>query len=148
MSEKRPLQWKGILLSLCLTLALYGGGILLLTLLTVRGVLGEEQLFLTLAIGAACASLIGGMMAGKRVGAAGSLLNAGLTVVVLLLLCLLNWEGPTGKGIILLGAVLLGGVLAALPNRGRKKRSGKRLVKSNKKKRTLKWAKRKENGVE
>ena len=53
MSEKRPLQWKGILLSLCLTLALYGGGILLLTLLTVRGVLGEEQLFLTLAIGAA-----------------------------------------------------------------------------------------------
>ena len=75
------------------------------------------------------------MMAGKRVGAAGSLLNAGLTVVVLLLLCLLNWEGPTGKGIILLGAVLLGGVLAALPNRGRKKRSGKRLVKSNKKKR-------------
>lgn len=51
MSEKRPLQWKGILLSLCLTLALYGGGILLLTLLTVRGVLGEEQLFLTLAIG-------------------------------------------------------------------------------------------------
>ncbi len=135
MSEKRPLQWKGILLSLCLTLALYGGGILLLTLLTVRGVLGEEQLFLTLAIGAACASLIGGMMAGKRVGAAGSLLNAGLTVVVLLLLCLLNWEGPTGKGIILLGAVLLGGVLAALPNRGRKKRSGKRLVKSNKKKR-------------
>ena len=24
MSEKRPLQWKGILLSLCLTLALYG----------------------------------------------------------------------------------------------------------------------------
>ena len=34
-----------------------------------------------------------------------------------------------------LGAVLLGGVLAALPNRGRKKRSGKRLVKSNKKKR-------------
>ena len=106
-----------------------------LTLLTVRGVLGEEQLFLTLAIGATCASLIGGMMAGKRVGAAGSLLNAGLTVVVLLLLCLLNWEGPTGKGIILLGAVLLGGVLAALPNRGRKKRSGKRLVKSNKKKR-------------
>lgn len=77
MSEKRPLQWKGILLSLCLTLALYGGGILLLTLLTVRGVLDEEQLFLTLAIGAACASLIGGMMAGKRVGAAGSLLNAG-----------------------------------------------------------------------
>ena len=66
---------------------------MLLTLLTVRGVLGEEQLFLTLAIGAACASLIGGMMAGKRVGAAGSLLNAGLTVVVLLLLCLLNWEG-------------------------------------------------------
>ena len=66
MSEKRPLQWKGILLSLCLTLALYGGGILLLTLLTVRGVLDEEQLFLTLAIGAACASLIGGMMAGKR----------------------------------------------------------------------------------
>ena len=130
MSEKRPLQWKGILLSLCLTLALYGGGILLLTLLTVRGVLGEEQLFLTLAIGAACASLIGGMMAGKRVGAAGSLLNAGLTVVVLLLLCLLNWEGPTGKGII-----LLGGVRAALPNRGRKKRSVKRLVKSNKKKR-------------
>ena len=46
MSEKRPLQWKRILLSLCLTLALYGGGILLLTLLTVRGVLGEEQLFI------------------------------------------------------------------------------------------------------
>ncbi|WP_273482345.1 hypothetical protein [Dysosmobacter welbionis] len=42
----------------------------MLTLLTVRGVLGEEQLFLTLAIGAACASLIGGMMAGKRVGSA------------------------------------------------------------------------------
>lgn len=129
MSEKRPLQWKGILLSLCLTLALYGGGILLLTLLTVRGVLGEEQLFLTLAIGAACASLIGGMMAGKRVGAAGSLLNAGLTVVVLLLLCLLNWEGPTGKGIILLGAVLLGGVLAALaksrPEKTQRKAIGK-----------------------
>ena len=135
MSEKRPLQWKGILLSLCLTLVLYGGGILLLTLLAVRGVLGEERLFLTLAILGACTSLIGGMMAGKRAGAAGSLLNAGLTMAVLLLLCLLNWEGPTGKGIVLLGAILMGGGLAALPNRGRKKRSGKRLVKSNKKKR-------------
>ena len=69
MSEKRPLQWKGILLSLCLTLALYGGGILLLTLLTVRGVLGEEQLFLTLAIGAACASLIGGCRQPAECGA-------------------------------------------------------------------------------
>lgn len=112
------------------TAALYAAGVLLLTLLTVRGMIGEEQVPLAMTLPALCAALGGGLAAGSQ---RGSLINTGLFGGVLVLLGLGVWDAVTPKGLLVLAAALLGGVLAAAL-RGRKgRRGGSRLVKSNKK---------------
>lgn len=132
-SVKKVPLWKTLTISLALTAAVYGAGVLLVTLLTLRGSLGEERVFPALTLLALLASLSGGLAAGKGgAGPRGSLANAGLFCGLLTLLCLGLWQGITRQGVILLSALLLGGLTAALIWGKVGKRPGRRLVKSHK----------------
>lgn len=134
MSAKKAAPWKTLLLGLLLTALLYGGGVLLIAWLTVRGTVGEDRTFSLLAALALTAALLGGTAAGKgRLGAKGSLINAALFGGALVLIGLGSWQEITASGLILLGMLLTGGVLAALICGKVGKRPGKRLVKTHKK---------------
>lgn len=134
MSGKKASAWKDFMFGLLLTAAVYAAGVLLVTLLTVQGVLKEERIAQLLGGLALCASFAGGIPAGKgRLGAGGSLLNAGAFALLLLLLCFGCWgEGVAVRGLIQLALILLGGALAALLCRKARKRTKKRLVKTHK----------------
>ena len=134
MSGKKTMGWKRTLLGLAVTAAVDLAGILLVTLLTVQGTVGEGNAFPLLAGAAFCAAFVGGLTAGGGgAGAAGALLNAGLFAALLVLVCFCAWDGVTVHGLILLAMVLLGGVLSGAARGKVGKRCGKRLVKSNKK---------------
>ena len=136
MSGKKKPAGKQIALCLLLTAAVDGLGVLLVTLLAVKGIVGVPQALGALAFLAAFA---GGLPAGKgRLGPGGSLLNAGAFALLLILLCFGGWgEGIAVRGLILLALILLGGLLAALLCGKVGKRSNKRLVKSHKKLRSV-----------
>ena len=138
MSGKKKPAGKQIALCLLLTAAVDGLGVLLVTLLAVKGIVGDR---VPQALGALafCAAFAGGLPAGKgRLGPGGSLLNAGAFALLLLLLCFGGWgEGIAVRGLIRLALILLGGLLAALLRGKGGKRSNKRLVKSHKKLRSV-----------
>lgn len=144
MSGKKKPAGKQIALCLLLTAAVDGLGVLLVTLLAVKGIVGEDRVPQALGALAFCAAFAGGLPAGKgRLGPGGSLLNAGAFALLLLLLCFGGWgEGIAVRGLILLALILLalillGGLLAALLCGKVGKRSNKRLVKSHKKLRSI-----------
>ena len=139
MSGKKKSAGKQIALCLLLSAAVDGLGVLLVTLLAVKGIVGEDRVPQALGALAFCAAFAGGLPAGKgRLGPGGSLLNAGAFALLLLLLCFGGWgEGIAVRGLILLALILLGGLLAALLCGKVGKRSNKRLVKSHKKLRSV-----------
>lgn len=141
MSGKKKSAGKQIALCLLLTAAVDGLGVLLVTLLAVKGIVGEDRVPQALGALAFCAAFAGGLPAGKgRLGPGGSLLNAGAfaLLLLLLLLCFGGWgEWIAVRGLILLALILLGGLLAALLCGKVGKRSNKRLVKSHKKLRSV-----------
>lgn len=138
MSGKKKPAGKQIALCLLLTAAVDGLGVLLVTLLAVKGIVGRTGSAGAGAL-AFCAAFAGGLPAGKgRLGPGGSLLNAGAFALLLILLCFGGWgEGIAVRGLILLALILLGGLLAALLCGKVGKRSNKRLVKSHKKLRSV-----------
>lgn len=78
MSGKKKPAGKQIALCLLLTAAVDGLGVLLVTLLAVKGIVGEDRVPQALGALAFCAAFAGGLPAGKgRLGPGGSLLNAG-----------------------------------------------------------------------
>ena len=134
MSGKKTMGWKSILLGLAAAMTVDLLGVLLVTLLTVRGAVGEGSGFPLLAVAALCAAFTGGMIAGGGgVDAAGALLHTGLFGVLLVLICFGAWEGVTIHGLILLAMVLLGGLLSGAVRGKVGKRRRKGLVKSHKK---------------
>ena len=114
MSGKKKPAGKQIALCLLLTAAVDGLGVLLVTLLAVKGIVGEDRVPQALGALAFCAAFAGGLPAGKgRLGPGGSLLNAGAFALLLLLLCFGGWgEGIAVRGLIRLALILLGGLLA------------------------------------
>ncbi len=104
MSGKKKPAGKQIALCLLLTAAVDGLGVLLVTLLAVKGIVGEDRVPQALGALAFCAAFAGGLPAGKgRLGPGGSLLNAGAFALLLLLLCFGGWgEGIAVRGLILL----------------------------------------------
>ena len=115
MSGKKKPAGKQIALCLLLTAAVDGLGVLLVTLLAVKGIVGEDRVPQALGALAFCAAFAGGLPAGTgRLGPGGSLLNAGAFALI-----------------------LLGGLLAALLCGKVGKRPNKRLVKSHKKLRSV-----------
>ena len=147
MSGKKKPAGKQIALCLLLTAAVDGLGVLLVTLLAVKGIVGEDRVPQALGALAFCAAFAGGLPAGKgRLGPGGSLLNAGAFALLLLLLCFGGWgEGIAVRGLIRLALILLGGLLAVYEIAHSEvllcgkvgKRSNKRLVKSHKKLRSV-----------
>ena len=134
MSGKKTMGWKSILLGLTAAMAVDLLGVLLVTLLTVRGAVGEGSGLPLLAGAALCAAFTGGMIAGGGgAGAAGALLHTGLFGVLLVLICFGAWEGVTIHGLILLAMVLLGGLLSGAVRGKVGKHRRKGLVKSHKK---------------
>lgn len=116
MSGKKKPAGKQIALCLLLTAAVDGLGVLLVTLLAVKGIVGEDRVPQALGALAFCAAF----------------------ALLLILLCFGGWgEGIAVRGLILLALILLGGLLAALLCGKVGKRSNKRLVKSHKKLRSV-----------
>ena len=134
MSGKKTMGWRSILLGLAAAMTVDLLGVLLVTLLTVRGAVGEGSGLPLLAGAALCAAFTGGMIAGGGgADAAGALLHTGLFGVLLVLICFGAWEGVTIHGLILLAMVLLGGLLSGAVRGKVGKHRKKRLVKTNKK---------------
>ena len=134
MSGKKTMGWKSILLGLAAAMAVDLLGVLLVTLLTVRGAVGEGSGLPLLAGATLCAAFTGGMIAGGGgAGAAGALLHTGLFGVLLVLICFGAWDGVTIHGLILLAMVLLGGLLSGAVRGKVGKHRRKGLVKSHKK---------------
>ena len=139
MSGKKKPAGKQIALCLLLTAAVDGLGVLLVTLLAVKGIVGEDRVPQALGAVGFCGAVAGVLrdVKGRR-GAGGCVLNAGARALVLVLLWFGGWgEGIAVRGLILLALILLGGLLAALLCGKVGKRSNKRLVKSHKKLRSV-----------
>lgn len=133
MPGKKTSAWRSWLLGLITTVLLYLSGTLVTALLVVQGTVGEERIFLMVAVFALLSSFIGGLTAGRgKAGSRGSLLCVLFFCLFLLLVCLGLWEGITRRGLILLVPALSGGVAAALVCRKVGKRPGRQLVKFHK----------------
>ena len=139
MSGKKKPAGKQIALCLLLTAAVDGLGVLLVTLLAVKGIVGEDRVPQALGALAFCAAFAGGLPAGKgRLGPGGSLLNAGAFALLLLLLFFpKSSDWPAVPRLIRLALILLGGLQSALLCGKVGKRPNKRLVKSHKKLRSV-----------
>ena len=115
-SRKQVPPWRAFIWGILVSLGVYMGLLALLTLLAVRGVLGEGGIFPTIAVACGVSALTGGLVCVwnapmDRLPAA--LLCAFGFAVILSLACLLCWEGGiTVRGLVLLGCLMAGGLLA------------------------------------
>ena len=114
MPGKNKSAWKGLLTGLLVTAVVNFAGILLTTLLVMRGTLGEEQTFPLLAAAALFSAFCGGLAVGT-LGFGGACLNAGGFCLLLIMICLSTWdEMITSRGLLILAMVLAGGFCQAL----------------------------------
>lgn len=134
MPGKNKSAWKGLLTGLLVTAVVNFAGILLTTLLVMRGTLGEEQTFPLLAAAALFSAFCGGLVVGRgTLGFGGACLNAGGFCLLLIMICLSAWdEMITSRGLLILAMVLAGGLLSGAVCGKSGKRQRKRFVKSTK----------------
>ena len=134
MPGKNKSVWKELLTGLLVTAVVNFAGILLTTLLVMRGTLGEEQTFPLLAAAALFSSFCGGLAVGRgTLGFGGACLNAGGFCLLLIMICLSTWdEMITSRGLLILAMVLAGGLLSGAVCGKSGKRQRKRFVKSTK----------------
>lgn len=125
MGKKRKAgpAWRTLLEALGLSLGLYAAGILLLSLLLVRGLLGEGQMLPVLTALCGLAALAGGVYAVRRAPALGAFTAGGLTALcyagVLAILGLGVWGklAIPGEGLWTLLSAIVGGLLGGLLGR-------------------------------
>lgn len=128
-SRKQAPPWRAFAWGLLVSVGLYLCLMVLLALLVVRGVLGEEGAYPAIAVACGVSALSGGLVCVRnapmgRLPAA--MLCAGGFAAVLAAVGLLCWEeGITVRGLVLLGCVLAGGLLAGAAGhrRGRRVKS-------------------------
>ena len=134
MPGKNKSAWKGLLTGLLVTAVVNFAGILLTTLLVMRGTLGKEQTFPLLAAAALFSAFCGGLAVGRgTLGFGGACLNAGGFCLLLIMICLSTWdEMITSRGLLILAMVLAGGLLSGAVCGKSVKRQRKRFVKSTK----------------
>lgn len=123
MARKQLAAWQGFLAGSLLTLGVYLLGLLLLTLLLVKGALSEGWSFPAVAVLCTLSALAGGLPTVRLTRwRAGGVLTAAIFLSVLILAGLGFWEeiAWTGHGGVLLLCGLAGGALAGLA--GPKKR--------------------------
>jgi len=124
--RKQLAVWQGFLAGGLLTLGVYLAGLLLLTLLLVKGTMPEGWSFTAVAVLCTLSALAGGMVTVRMTRwRAGGVLTAAIFLAVLGLAGLGFWDEVTwlGRGGILLLCGLAGGLLAGLT--GSKKRRRK-----------------------
>lgn len=128
MAKQKAPGWTGFFEGAALALALYVALQCLLALLTIKGALPETAVFRCQAVCAAVSTCGGGLLAVRRT-AVGTLLaalgQAAIFAALLPLAGLIFWDGVawSAESIILLGAALVGGILAGfLGNRGKGKK--------------------------
>lgn len=120
---------KGLLLSF----GVYLSGLLLLSLLAVKGILREEGIFLAIAILCLLASLVGGFLCARRPvwgPLPSAMMCAALFAAVLAAVGILCWKDGivwTGHGGILLLCALAGGLLAGVLGSGRSQRRRRKI---------------------
>lgn len=134
MPGKNKSVWKELLTGLLVTAVVNFAGILLTTLLVMRGTLGEEQTFPLLTAAALFSAFCGGLAVGRgTLGFGGACLNAGGFCLLLIMICLSTWdEMITSRGLLILAMVLAGGLLSGAVCGKSGKRQRKRFVKSTK----------------
>ncbi len=124
--RKKLAVWKGFLVGGTLSLGVYMLGLLLLTLLLVRGTVPEKGSFPVIAVLCGLSALAGGIATARLTGwRAGGALTALIFLTALVLLGLGFWEQIAwlGHGGILLLCGLAGGMLAsALSGPGKRRR--------------------------
>ncbi|MBD5148590.1 MAG: hypothetical protein HDT19_07430 [Oscillibacter sp.] len=117
--KKAPPPWLTVLEGLGLSLGLYLLGILLVTLLAVRGTLSENGLFPAVAVVCGLSALCGGLLCGRRPFCGtlpSALLPAAVFAALLAAVGVLCWDAVawTGRGGALLLCALAGGLAAGL----------------------------------
>lgn len=128
-NRKQTPPWRAFVWGLLVSVGLYLCLLVLLTFLTVRGVLGEEGTYPAIAAACGVSALSGGLVCVRdapmgRLPAA--MLCAGGFAAVLAVVGLLCWEeGVTVRGLALLGCTLAGGLAAGAAGgrRGRRVKS-------------------------
>jgi len=125
--RRKLAAWQGFLAGGLLSLGVYLSGLLLLTLLLVKGVLSEGGSFPIVAVLCALAALAGGLLTVRlTLWRAGGVLTAAVFLFVLLLAGLGFWDEISwlGHGGILLLCGLAGGLLAgaAMPRSRRRRK--------------------------
>lgn len=116
-TKKQQPAWLPFLKGILLAAGIYLAGHLLLAALMVCGTLGEGAAFPVTAVLCVVASLCGALLSVRRCAfgpLAGGLLSAALFSAVLMTVGLLCWReiALAGRGGILLGCAIAGGVLA------------------------------------
>ncbi len=125
MGKKRKASpaWRTLLEALGLSLGLYAVGILLLSLLLVRGILGEGQMLPIMTAVCGLAPLAGGIYAVRRAPELGTFTAGALTALcyagVLAILGLGIWGklAIPGAGLWLVLSAIIGGLLGGLMGR-------------------------------
>ena len=125
MGKKRKAgpAWRTLLEALGLSLGLYATGILLLSFLLVRGILGEGQMLPVITAVCGLAALAGGVYAVRRAPELGAFTAGALTALcyagVLAVLGLGVWGklAIPGEGLWLLLSAVVGGLLGGLLGR-------------------------------
>lgn len=132
--KKQPPNGLVFLKGLFLSFGIYLLGLLLVTLLVVKGVLGEEGIFPAVAALCLLAALAGGFLCARR-PVWGPLPSAMLCAVlfagILTAAGVLCWEEGiawTGHGGILILCALAGGLLAGVLGSGRRKKKKRKLA--------------------
>ena len=123
--RKKLEMWQGFLAGSLLSLGIYLLGLLLLTLLMVKGILSEGGSFPAVAVLCGLAALGGGLLTVRLTfWRSGGVLTAVIFLSMLVLAGLSFWEGIDwlGNGGILLLCGLAGGLLAGAAGHKRKRR--------------------------
>ena len=132
MSNKRKAAppWRTFAWGVLLSVGLYLLLLVLLTLLVVRDVLGEEGAYPAIAVACGVSSLCGAGVCVRNAPVGrlpAAMVSAGGFAAVLAAVGLLCWEeGITARGLLLLGCVLAGGLLAGAMGQRRGRRVKRR----------------------
>lgn len=125
MARKQLAPWQGFLAGSLLTLGVYLLGLLLLTLLLVKGALSEGGSFPAVAVLCTLSVLAGGLLTVRLTRwRAGGVVTAAIFLSILILAGLGFWEQVAwlGHGGVLLLCGFAGGVLAGLAGPKRRRR--------------------------
>lgn len=132
MSKKKQLLWSNLMWGSIAEIILYGSFILLVSLLAVQGKIAIQRCSLLLSVGALTATMIAGMIWGRKtpVKGWGCILCSVIFIVILLFGNLSFEEEISAQAIPIVLCALLGGVVSTVLT-GKKKHGARKRKKVN-----------------